>query len=304
MCFAKIFNMEKVEFIAEVSSNHNGDLDRCLRFVEEAKNCGCSGVKFQLFKIDQLFAPEILRYSKEHRKRKEWELPVEFLPEISKKCREMDIKFICTPFYLDGVSELEPFVDAYKIASYELLWYELFKKCALTGKPVIMSTGMATLDEIDASVNVLVDNGCKDITILQCTSSYPTPPNQCNLSAIETMSNAIKVPKGASLRFGWSDHSVNEGVILRAIHKWNAEMVEFHFDLDEKGEEYKFGHCWLPDRIKNLIKIVKDGFSADGDGVKAPQENELDERNWRADPEDGLRPIKQTRIKWLKQYEK
>ncbi len=304
MCFAKIFNMEKVEFIAEVSSNHNGNLNRCLKFVEEAKNCGCSGVKFQLFKIDQLFAPEILRYSKEHRKRKEWELPVEFLPEISKKCKEMDIKFICTPFYLDGVDELEPFVDAYKIASYELLWYELFKKCALTGKPVIMSTGMATLDEIDASVNVLVDNGCEDITILQCTSSYPTPPNQCNLSAIETMSNAIKVPKGASLRFGWSDHSVNEGVILRAIHKWNAEMVEFHFDLDEKGEEYKFGHCWLPDRIKNLIKIVKDGFSADGDGVKAPQENELDERNWRADPEDGLRPIKQTRIKWLKQYEK
>ncbi len=304
MCFAKIFNMEKVEFIAEVSSNHNGDLDRCLRFVEEAKNCGCNGVKFQLFKIDQLFAPEILRYSKEHRKRKEWELPVEFLPEISKKCKEMDIKFICTPFYLDGVDKLEPFVDAYKIASYELLWYELFKKCALTGKPVIMSTGMATLDEIDASVNVLVDNGCKDITILQCTSSYPAPPEQCNLSAIETMRKAIEVPNSITLKFGWSDHSVNEGVILRAIHKWNAEMVEFHFDLDEKGEEYKFGHCWLPDRIKNLIKIVKDGFSADGDGVKAPQENELDERNWRADPEDGLRPIKQTRIKWLKQYEK
>ncbi len=304
MCFAKIFNMEKVEFIAEVSSNHNGDLNRCLKFVEEAKNCGCNGVKFQLFKIDKLFAPEILRYSKEHRKRKEWELPVEFLPEISKKCKEMDIKFICTPFYLDGVDELEPFVDAYKIASYELLWYELFKKCALTGKPVIMSTGMATLDEIDASVNVLVDNGCKDITILQCTSSYPAPPEQCNLSAIETMRKAIEVPNSITLKFGWSDHSVNEGVILRAIHKWNAEMVEFHFDLDEKGEEYKFGHCWLPDRIKNLIKIVKDGFSADGDGVKAPQENELDERNWRADPEDGLRPIKQTRIKWLKQYEK
>ncbi len=296
--------MEKVEFVAEVSSNHNGDLNRCLRFVEEAKKCGCDSVKFQLFRIDQLFAPEILEHSEEHRKRKEWELPVKFLPEISRKCKEVGIKFVCTPFYIAAVDELEPYVDYYKIASYELLWHELFKKCASTGKPVIMSTGMATLDEIEASVNVLINNGCKDITVLQCTSSYPTPPDQCNLSAIETMRNAIRVPEGIKIKFGWSDHSVSEGVILRAIHKWNAKMVEFHFDLDEKGGEYKFGHCWLPDKVKRMIKMVEDGFLADGDGAKAPQENELDERNWRADPEDGLRPIKDTRIKWLKQYEK
>ena len=296
--------MRKVEFIAEVSSNHNGDLDRCLKFVDEAKKCGCSGVKFQLFKVDKLFAPEILRYSEEHRKRKEWELPVEFLPEIARKCKEVGIKFICTPFYLDGVDELEPYVDAYKIASYELLWHELFKKCALTGKPVIVSTGMATLDEVKAAIDVLVKNGCKDITVLQCTSSYPAPPKQCNLSAIETMRNTIKVPEGVKLRFGWSDHSVNEGVILRAVHRWNAEMVEFHFDLDERGEEFKFGHCWLPERVKNLIKMVEDGFLADGNGVKVPQENEIEERSWRADPEDGLRPIKQTRIEWLRQFKK
>ncbi len=296
--------MKEVEFIAEVSSNHNGKLDRCLKFIEEAKSCACDGVKFQLFKIDQLFAKEILDYSQEHRKRKEWELPVEFLPHIAKKCAELDIKFICTPFYLDAVDELKPYVDAYKIASYELLWHDLFKKCAQTKKPVIISTGMAMLDEVSSSVNVLVENGCSDITVLQCTSSYPTPPNQCNLSAIETMSKAIKVPSSVKLRFGWSDHSVNEGVILRAIHKWNAKMVEFHFDLDEKGEEYKFGHCWLPKRIKNLIKLVEDGFLADGDGIKAPQEYELIERNWRADPQDGLRPLKNTRKEWLKQFQK
>ena len=296
--------MKEVEFVAEVSSNHNGDLNRCLKFVEEAKNSGCDGVKFQLFKVEQLFAPEILKYSEEHRKRKEWELPTEFLPEISKKCKKVGIKFICTPFYLNAVDELEPFVDAYKIASYELLWHELFKKCALTGKPVIVSTGMAMLDEVKAAVDVLVDNECREITVLQCTSSYPTPPEQCNLSAIETMRNTIKTPNGVRLKFGWSDHSVSEGVILRAIHKWNAEMIEFHFDLDEKGKEYKFGHCWLPDRVRKLVKMVKDGFLADGDGIKAPQENEIEERNWRADPEDGLRPIKQTRVEWLKQYEK
>jgi len=293
-----------VEFVAEVSSNHNRDLNRCLRFVEEAKNCGCDGVKFQLFKIDQLFAPEVLKHSEEHRKRKNWELPLEYLPEISKKCKEIGIKFVCTPFYLDAVDQLEPFVDVYKIASYELLWLDLFKKCAQTGKPVIFSTGMATIDEVVNAFNVLVDNGCKDITILQCTSSYPTPPEQCNLKAIDTMRNSVKVPEGVRLKFGWSDHSVNEGVIFRAIYRWNAELIEFHFDLDKKGGEYRFGHCWLPDRVKNLIKMVKDGFLADGNGVKAPQESELDERNWRADPVDGLRPLKRIRREWLKQHEK
>jgi len=284
-----------VKFIAEVSSNHNGDLNRCLKFIEAAKDCGCDGVKFQLFKIDELFAPEILAKSEEHRKRKKWELPIEFLPEISKKCKELNIEFICTPFYLDAVVELEPYVDAYKIASYELLWHDLFKKCAKTGKPVIVSTGMATLNEVKSAVDVLIEEGCKDITILQCTSSYPTPPKQCNLSAIETMRKAIKAPKDVSLKFGWSDHSVNEGVILRAVHKWNAEMVEFHFDLEGKGEEFGFGHCWLPDRVKRMIQMVKDGFLADGDGKKEPQPDELDERLWRADPEDGLRPLKKIR---------
>ncbi len=292
-----------MEFIAEVSSNHNGDLNRCFRFIEEAKRCGCDGVKFQLFRVDELFAPEILKYSEEHRKRKNWELPLEFVPQIAKRCKKVGLKFICTPFYLKAVDELKPYVDAYKIASYELLWLDLFKRCAQTGKPVIVSTGMATLEEVKAAVDVLVENGCKDITVLHCTSSYPTPPTQCNLSAIETMRRYITTPENVRLRFGWSDHSVNEGVVLRAIHKWNAEMVEFHFDLEGEGEEFKYGHCWLPDRVKRLIRMTKDGFLADGDGNKKPQENELKERLWRADPEDGLRPMKRIRKEWLKEHE-
>ncbi len=291
------------EFIAEVSSNHNGDLNRCFKFIEKANQCGCDGVKFQLFKIDELFASEILKYSEEHRKRKNWELPLEFVPQIAKKCKEVGLKFICTPFYLKAVDELKAYVDAYKIASYELLWLDLFKRCAQTGKPVIVSTGMATLEEVKTAVDVLVENSCKDITVLQCISSYPTPPKQCNLSAIETMRRYIIVPEGVRLRFGWSDHSVNEGVVLRAIHKWNAEMVEFHFDLEGEGEEFKYGHCWLPDRVKRLIRMTRDGFLADGDGDKKPRENELKERLWRADPEDGLRPIKRIRAEWLKEHE-
>ena len=121
-------------FIAEVSSNHSRDLGRALEFVEVAADIGCDAVKFQLFKIDKLFAAEILSKSENHRNRQNWELPLEFLPYIAERCKKRGIHFSCTPFYLDAVAELEPFVDFYKIASYELLWSDLFNECMNTKK--------------------------------------------------------------------------------------------------------------------------------------------------------------------------
>ena len=171
-------------FIAEVSSNHSKDIKRALEFIDVAASVGCNSVKFQLFKIDQLFAPEILQKSEKHRERKEWELPLDFLPILSDRCHDKGIEFGCTPFYLDAVLELEPYVDFYKIASYELLWDDLLIACARTLKPVIISTGMANLDEIKHAVEVLRANNCEP-TVLHCTSAYPTPYEQANLSAIE-----------------------------------------------------------------------------------------------------------------------
>ncbi len=203
-------------FIAEVSSNHGQDLDRCLACIDAAAAAGCDAVKFQLFKIDQLFAPEILERSEEHRRRQQWELPVEFLPELAQRCQERDIQFGMTPFYLDAVAELEPYVDFYKVASYELLWDELLATCATTLKPVILSTGMATLDEITHGVEVVRSNGGNDPAVLHCVSAYPTPPEEANLAAIETIRNATGV------RVGWSDHTADPAVIVRAIHRWGA----------------------------------------------------------------------------------
>ena len=97
-----------MKFIAEVSSNHSRDLDRALAFIDVAAASGCDAVKFQLFRIDQLFAPEILRKSEAHRKRKAWELPLEFVPTLAQRCHDSGIEFSCTPFYLDAVRELEP----------------------------------------------------------------------------------------------------------------------------------------------------------------------------------------------------
>lgn len=279
-------------FVAEVSSNHHRDLSRCLEFIDTAAAIGCDAVKFQLFKIDELFAPEILARSETHRKRKDWELPLEFLPDLAARCRERKITFSCTPFYLQAVEELFPYVDFYKVASYELLWEDLLRACAQTGKPVVLSTGMATLDEITGAVATLRESGCQQLTLLHCVSGYPVPANQCNLAAISTLRDHFDCP------VGWSDHSVSAPVVERAVHHWGASMVEFHLDLEGQGEEFAAGHCWLPEPMAGLIADMKTAFLADGTGEKVPTPAELPDRDWRADPSDGLRPFLHVRKTW------
>jgi sialic acid synthase SpsE len=273
-----------IRFIAEVSSNHHGDLSRCLAFVDSAAQAGCSDVKFQLFRIRELFAPEAIRAKPELLAREAWELDPAFLAPISERCRARGVGFGCTPFYLEAVDQLAPHVDFFKVASYELLWDDLLAACAETGKPVIISTGMATMAEVAHAVEVLRSHGCASPTILHCVSGYPTPITECNLAAIATMREAF----GCAI--GWSDHSVSPSVLHRAIHHWGASTIEFHLDLDGTGDEFKTGHCWLPPDIGAVIRAIADGFIADGDGEKVPAATETTERGWRADPADGLRP--------------
>jgi len=281
--------MQKPYFISEVSSNHHQDLQRAKEFIKVSAEIGCDAVKFQLFKIDKLFSPEILAKSHEHRKRKEWELPVEFLPELSSFTHSLGLAFSCTPFYIEAVEELREYVDFYKIASYELLWDELIIACAKTGKNLVLSTGMATLDEISHAVEVFKRHSNATLTLLHAISGYPTPINEANLSAIDTLRDKFHCPTGLS------DHSTSTAVLCRAVHKYDASMVEFHLDLDKNGDEYSAGHCWLPDEIGSAIKIINDGFLADGDGVKKAMPSEIADREWRADPSDGLRPFKHLR---------
>jgi sialic acid synthase SpsE len=281
--------MGQPHFVAEVSSNHHRDLERCFKFIDTAALVGCDSVKFQLFRIDELFAPEILAQSARHRARKEWELPVEFLSPLAERCRQREILFSCTPFYLEAVEQLLPYVDFYKIASYELLWDDLLTACARTGKPVVLSTGMATMEEIARAVETLRQAGCRDLTLLHCVSGYPTPLDECNLACIKTLAESFGCPTG------WSDHSVSPAVIHRAVHRWGAGMIEFHLDLEGEGEEFKTGHCWLPEQIGEVIAATAAGLRADGTGAKIPTPAELPDREWRADPVDGLRPFKNVR---------
>lgn len=288
-----------IEFIAEVSSNHSRKLERCMEFIQTAKRIGCDGVKFQLFKIDELFAPEILSKSEEHRKRKEWELPGEFIPSLADECHRLGLKFACTPFYMQAVDFLFPYVDYYKIASYEILWVDFLQKIASKGKPIMLSTGMASLEEVVKAVEILRAAGAKELTVDHCVSSYPAPAVECNLAVIETFRQTFKCP------VGWSDHSVDEQVIYRSIFHWHAASVEFHLDLDGNGEEFQRGYNWLPEQIEKVIINVKnnvDSFRnfvlADGDGIKQCKESERIDREWRADPSDGLRPMLHIRKEW------
>ena len=277
-------------FVAEVSSNHGQDLARCMKFIDVSADIGCGAVKFQLFKLDQLFSIEAITARPELEKRRGWELPVEFIPVLKKYCDKRGVQFACTPFYLDAVKELEPFVDFYKVASYELMWHPLLEACAKVRKPLVMSTGMATLEEIDSAVEAIRGSGCDDLTLLSTISGYPTPVEECNLAFI----NTLRKRYGADA--GWSDHSVNTGVLARAVYTYGASMIEFHLDLDGRGDEFKTGHCWLPDKIESAIKLIKDGFVASGSSNKILGASEVADREWRADPFDGLRPLKKTRL--------
>jgi len=278
-------------FVAEVSSNHHADLGRCLAFVDAAAALGCDAVKFQQFRIEELFAPEALAAHPHLAERRAWELPEGFNADLAARARRSGIAFASTPFYLRAVEVLEPHVDFFKVASYQVLWTDLLREVGRTAKPVVLATGMATLDEVDAAVDALREGGCRDLTLLHCVSAYPTDAAEANLAAIDTLRRAFDVP------VGWSDHTVSVDVVERAVACHGAAMVEFHFDLDGRGEEFGGGHCWLPARVGELFERLergrrpRRGHPADGDGIKEPRACEAVERTWRTDPSDGLRPL-------------
>jgi len=277
------------KFISEISSNHNNSLKRSIKLIRISSEIGFDIVKFQLFKIDQLFSKEILKKSKKHRLRKKWELKEKHIPILAKECKKNNLKFCVTPFYLSAIDIIKPYVDYIKIASYEILWEDFLVKCAKTKKPIIISTGMANLQEVRNAVKILKKYGSKKIIVLHCVSNYPAKLDSLNLSAIGHLRKKIKTP------VGWSDHSNDPLVILQSIEKWKSDFVEMHIDLDGKGYEFNSGHCWLPERAKKIISFIRKLKVINGKSKKKPNIHELEERKFRADPLDGLRPIKKYR---------
>jgi sialic acid synthase SpsE len=281
-------------FIAEMGSNHNAQRARCLALVDAAAWAGCGAVKLQVFRVEDLFATQALKARPELARRRAWEFPLELLEPVRERCYTRGIELGATPFALWAVEELADHVDFFKIASYELLWHELIRACAATGRPLVLSTGMATLQEAAAAVAVARASAVTELRLLHCVSGYPTPPEQANLAAIATLRERLGVP------VGWSDHTCSERVVCRAIARWGASDVELHIDLDGHGSEAG-EHNWTPKRLRELIASLEDTDPSgepqamDGDGVKRAMRVEQPDVPWRADPEDGLRPLRSAR---------
>jgi sialic acid synthase SpsE len=284
-------------FIAELGSNHNRDLTRALTLIERSARAGAQAVKLQVFRVEDLFAPEVLAARGDLRERSAWELPIELVAPIAERCRAVGVELGAAAFGLWAIAALQPHVDFFKVASYELLWHELIRRLAATGKPLVLSTGMADLAEIDAAVAIARGADCKDLRLLHCVSGYPTPVAQCNLAAIAALRERFGCP------VGWSDHSARADVVRRAVRRWGAADVELHLDLDGEGLEAG-AHNWTPAALAALVAGLatagednggEESAAADGDGIKRAMPIEQPDVAWRADPSDGLRPLLATR---------
>jgi pseudaminic acid synthase len=223
--------------IAEMSANHGGDFDRAVAIMNAAKEAGADAVKLQTYTADTLTIDcDNPRFFIEngpwqgqtmHQLYEAAATPWEWYPDLAKIAQEIGISLFSTPFDVSAVEFLEEMnTPAYKIASYELIELELIECVAATGKPLILSTGEATLAEIDEAVRVARGAGSKEIILLKCTSTYPAPAEQMNLMTIPHLQQSFNVPVGLS------DHSVGTSAAIAAV-VLGASVIEKHFMLDK-----------------------------------------------------------------------
>lgn len=274
--------MNKTTFIiAEAGVNYNGDVATALRMVEVAKEAGADAVKFQTFRADRLVTKSAVkaRYQLENMGTDEaqaemlrsLELSEEAHRELWLYCQERGIIFMSTPFDLESVDLLAGLgMSVFKIASGEITNPPLLRKIGGLGKQIIMSTGMATMDEVEAALSVLVQAGTpKDrITVLHCHTNYPTAMEDVNLRAMITMRDALGVAVGVS------DHTLGIEVPIAAV-ALGASVIEKHFTLDRNmpGPDHKAS--LEPDELTAMVRAIRNVEAALGDGVKRPTEAEL-----------------------------
>lgn len=249
--------------IAEISGNHNGSLERAIEIVKASAAAGVNAIKLQTYTPDTITlnvdSPSF-RISSSHSLwgerllydlYKEAHMPWDWQPIIFEICRELNVIPFSTPFDESAVEFLEKInCPMYKIASLEIVDLPLIKLAASTGKPIIISTGAASLQEIDSAVSAARNSGAKDITLLVCSSSYPAKPNEINLKRIPFLKDRFKI------KVGYSDHTVGTQVAVAAV-ALGATVIEKHVTLSkiEGGVDSAFSA--EPHEMKLLVESVR-----------------------------------------------
>lgn len=268
-----------VYIIAEAGVNHNGSLELAKKLVDCAKDAGADCIKFQTFIAENIASKNAHKaeYQKEQTNANESQLDMlrklelsfgDFI-EINKYCNEKEIEFLSTAFDFDSIDFLNKLeMSKWKIPSGDITNLPYLIKIAKLNKSVILSTGMSTLDEIRSALDVLKINGAKEITILHCTTEYPTPFEDVNLLAMKTIYEEFKVP------FGYSDHTSGIEIPIAAI-TMGATVIEKHFTLDRNMEGPDHKASLEPEELKRMIKAIRNVEKALGTGEKKPMFSEI-----------------------------
>jgi len=270
----------KVFIIAEAGVNHNGRLDLAYQLIDAAENAGADAVKFQTFKAESVVSrvADKAEYQKKATSSdesqlemiKKLELSFEDFVKLKKYCDKKGIMFLSTPFDHQSIDFLYNLIDIYKIPSGEIINYPYLKHIAAKNKPIIMSTGMANLGEVEEAISIIsAVNSEAKISLLHCTTNYPTPYEEVNLKAMQTLATAFKLP------VGYSDHTLGIEVPVAAV-AMGAKIIEKHFTLDKNlpGPDHKTS--LEPDELKEMVKAIRNIEKAFGDGIKMPNKSEIE----------------------------
>jgi N-acetylneuraminate synthase len=263
--------------IAEAGSNHNGRFDLAARLIDVAARAGADAVKFQTFRAHRMYTPlagrsEYLRLPKPiFDIIREMEMPYAWIPRLAERCRKREVQFLSTPFDEESADRLAPFVDAFKVASYELNHHPLLKYVAAFGKPVILSTGASEAREVAEAVRVLMKAGAPGLCLMQCTACYPAPLASINARVLQRFQAQFGVPAGLS------DHSRDPLTAPMTAVAIGANLLEKHFTLSNRlpGPDHRF--AVTPPELQDLVRYVRRVEEVRGDGRKRvhPVEREL-----------------------------
>ena len=274
-----IFGCNKTFIIAEAGVNHNGDIDIARKLIDVAVDAGADAVKFQTFSADGLVTKNAPKADYQNKTTDKNESQYDMLKklELSKEdheilidyCNDKNIQFMSTPFDFDSVDLLEKLgLEMYKIGSGDLTNIPLLKYIAKLGKPMIVSTGMADIGEVEEAVNAIQEMGNNKLILLHCVSNYPAAYEEVNLKAMDTMKQAFKLP------VGYSDHTKGIEVPIAAV-AMGARVIEKHFTLDKNMEGPDHKASLNPEELSMMIKSIRNVEKSFGNGVKKSTKAEM-----------------------------